>query len=132
LAYWAKLLCVSSKTPKKNNNNMSAEENKTQTFKLAVATGYSSRLPRTWGDTKKWTIDVSPTDTLADVLTKITAAGGHGLPPLSSFLVAAGAHVSLEHDHGRLPDPRPEATVGANGLNANTVLRWPNGMAMSD
>ncbi len=105
---------------------MSAEENKT--FKLTVATGYSGLLPRTWGDTKKWTIDVSPTDTLADVLTKITAAGGHGLPGLSSFLVAAGAHVRLVSDHGRLPDPRPEATVGANGLNANTVLRWHNGM----
>jgi hypothetical protein len=105
---------------------MSAEEGN-KTFKLTVATGYSGLLPRSWGDTQKWTIDVSPTDTLADVLTKITAAGGRRLPPLSSFLVAAGAHVRLVSDHGRLPDPRPEATVGENGLSANTVLRWHNG-----
>jgi hypothetical protein len=90
------------------------------TFKLRVATGYAGRMPRQWGDTKTWTVDVRPSDTLAELLKKIeTATGGYRVPSSpSDFLVGATPATKLVSDHTNLPDPRLEATVGQNVCSA--------------
>jgi hypothetical protein len=102
------------------------DETSQPTFKLRVSAGYAKGAR--WADVKSWTIDVSPSDTLAALVQKLKAATGSYPVPhsLSEYCLAASSAVQLVAEHTSLPHPRLDATVAQNGLNAQCILRWKN------
>lgn len=105
-----------------------------ESFTLTVAAGASGGHPRSWRDSQVWRVPrVRPTDTLAQLLEKVgqVTAGAQRSPASPGDLLVSAMAAPTQTpvgQLGRLPDPRPEATLAENGITSETVLRWFNGM----
>jgi hypothetical protein len=112
--------CVMTELNGQDTHGAAAQEERT--FTLRVAEGSPGFLR--WTDHWTGTVEVRPSDTLAQVGQALASRNQPSPEVWQSVRVAPTADTTLVWSHHALPHPYAHATVSQNGLHPECIMRW--------